>query len=89
MTSESFVTFTMMIDNHPEVPEPLKKDLTIQLFDHFCPKTCKRFKDLCEGITHDGVVASYKHNLCNRVSKDSFVQFGNLLLINSTSGIDT
>ena len=81
MTAESFVSMTIMVD-HPDLKEsnPQKHQVIVQLFDKYCPKTCKRFKDLCEGINMDGVLATYKHNNCSRVSKDSFVQFGNLLL---------
>ena len=32
-----------------------------------------------KGINLNGVSATYKSNMCSRVCKDSFVQFGNLL----------
>ena len=79
MTDETYVNFEIMVD-HPDVQkQSFRHKLVVQLFNKFCPKTCKRFTDLCRGITVRGVTATYKGNNCSRVAKDSFVQFGNLL----------
>lgn len=81
MTEESFVTFEIVVD-HPDVPKNKgRQNLVIQLFDKYCPKTSKRFKELCNGVTVRGVSATYKGNNCSRVAKDSFIQFGNLLML--------
>lgn len=88
MTDETYVTFEIMVD-HPEVPKnACRQKLVLQLFDKFCPKTCKRFTDLCKGITVRGVTATYKGNECSRVAKDSFVQFGNLLVVDKESVLE-
>ena len=45
MTDETYVTFQIMVD-HPDVQKNLsRQDLVVQLFNKFCPKTCKRFTE--------------------------------------------
>lgn len=48
MTDTSFVTLTIHVD-HESLEQTEKKQLVIELYEKICPKTCKRFKDLCDG----------------------------------------
>ena len=45
--------------------------IIIELFDDACPKTCKNFRELCEGYKrNDGKVIGYKHTRVERIVKD-------------------